>query len=90
MFVCAPQESCDLSLGFQQLPGLLLQLLDLLVRQPSTYLSRLMMQSDGSGAMEFAQVLPVLISDISHQAVCAVIVRKTLCQPAVYKLSTHD
>lgn len=56
ILVCALQESCDLSLGFQQLPGLLLQLLDLLVRQPSTYLARLMMQSDGSGAMEFAQV----------------------------------
>jgi hypothetical protein len=61
MFLCASQESCDLSLGFQQLPGLLLQLLDLLVRQPSTYLARLMMQSDGSGAMEFAQVRILVI-----------------------------
>jgi hypothetical protein len=56
--LCCPfsQEACDLSLTFQQLPGLLLQLLDLLVRQPSTYLARLMMQADGSAAMEFAQV----------------------------------
>jgi len=50
------QEACDLSLSFQQLPGLLLQLLDLLVRQPSTYLARLMMQQDGTAALEFAQV----------------------------------
>lgn len=51
------KEACDLSLAFQQLPGLLLQLLDLLVRQPSTYLARLLMQADGSAAMEFAQTL---------------------------------
>lgn len=61
---CVPQEACDLSLTFQQLPGLLLQLLDLLVRQPSTYLARLMMQGDGSAAMEFAQVWVCLLYSI--------------------------
>jgi hypothetical protein len=63
-----PQEACDLSLTFQQLPGLLLQLLDLLLRQPSTYLARLMMQSDGSAAMEFAQVSARAVDKPQHSS----------------------
>jgi hypothetical protein len=52
----SPQETCGLNLAFTQLPGLLLQLCELLVRQPSTVLGRLVFRPDGSAALEVAQV----------------------------------